>query len=1025
MLKTAFLLSFLLTTLSLFAQKTVFPVRIDGKWGFINLRGKVVVPAKYDAIADWDMPWHGLRSSGNSHFRLVSVGDKCGLLNIIKKEVLPPVFDRIYVLSKDLFAVKRDSFFGVVNLSGEVVFDATGYDDVSLSEGNFQALNDVFFIKKDYLWGVAAKNKEWKIEPQYIDIQGHRSFNALFSVRKSTKELWGLIDQTNKLILPFDYPQIKVYHQDCFVVGSDENWKAIDRNRATIIEGGWNNFYPLNGHLLTVQKIFDTKNSQITGLYHYKKKEIIREGSSINGYRRLDENFILENVWGTLMLIDSNGVSHSIKSMKFKEVEKTRSPYYRVALSQKNYGKAVFWGLFKPGLDSLSIPLVYSDIGDFQDSVSIVKLDKKYGLLNLALKEVIPPLYNTLYLEENLAKATTDSSLVVFELGGNGEVLRADEFPGAEMINVEVSDSLVEPINVRRRRYIKEEIATIGWGDNDFTSDGCWFWQKDDKNSLYTLLYKDTLSKQVTRYIGPMVRFFWHIPKAGIALVFSDTSLVSNEFAPFMGNNKRLCRMAIFNYEEKRFVTDFNLLGLRREDFDNQNTYAAFIDDKGKMGLINAFGKQVQTTDGQSFRCTFIDDFVEGRARFCDQGKLEKAINENSRTAWDAAPLDDIFGLTQYPKQEYIKPITLSIESEGKWGFVQYDGTITVEPRLDYAQNYSKESAVCRKDGKWGVLNLKGDTTVGFHYRWVTTFGNYWRVFLKEPNEFLFNSNGVLIKDTANIAITEVIPKKSSKIVPDSLRGYLTKYKLEPLPNGYWRSKVSNQVGLIAPSGKEIFKPIYTDVLPLGQDFFKAKISSSNAWQWIDAKGKIKSNNRFESMSSFSEKHALVRSYGRPALLSDSGALMTLKSGDEGLFYSEGFAGIDTLGRQDPSVKKEVKMRYCFYNTQGINEFGRFFFEIKKFERGISLVKVGNFWGAINRFGIYIIPPKYGKIELQEQGIAVKIPTLMGLVSRYGRVLLQAEYDRIELISGGYFRVEKGDKVGYIKEDGTWIWRLQ
>ena len=61
---------------------------------------------------------------------------------------------------------------------------------------------------------------------------------------------------------------------------------------------------------------------------------------------------------------------------------------------------------------------------------------------------------------------------------------------------------------------------------------------------------------------------------------------------------------------------------------DQNYKYTTFIDEYGKMGLIDREGKEC-IVNGEAVRFTFIGPFVAGRARVCIGGELD-LVTSNS-----------------------------------------------------------------------------------------------------------------------------------------------------------------------------------------------------------------------------------------------------------------------------------------------------------------------------------------------------------------------------------------------------------
>mgnify|MGYP001573663780 FL=1 len=57
--------------------------------------------------------------------------------------------------------------------------------------------------------------------------------------------------------------------------------------------------------------------------------------------------------------------------------------------------------------------------------------------------------------------------------------------------------------------------------------------------------------------------------------------------------------------------------------------------------------------------------------------------------------------------------------------------------------------------------------------------------------------------------------------------------------------------------------------------------------------------------------------------------------------------------------------------------------------------------------------------------MAVRLPVVFGVVDKKGKPIIQPGYDRIEWMDGNIFRLELGEKIGYARADGSWIWELR
>ncbi len=96
------------------------------------------------------------------------------------------------------------------------------------------------------------------------------------------------------------------------------------------------------------------------------------------------------------------------------------------------------------------------------------------------------------------------------------------------------------------------------------------------------------------------------------------------------------------------------------------------------------------------------------------------------------------------------------------------------------------------------------------------------------------------------------------------------------------------------------------------------------------------------------------------------------------------------------------------------------------FQNNLAPIKSGEKWGVINQKDLEMLIPKYDQISPYKDGIAkVSIRNLLGVVDINGKVIIDAEYEYVSYVGEGLFRVERGDKMGYLNMDGNWVWAVR
>ncbi len=127
----------------------LFPIKQQGKWGFIDRTGKVIVSPQFKNA--WDF------SEGRAG---VLVGDRFGFIDQTGKVVIQPQFDKVAEFSAGLAAVWIAGKWGFVDLGGKMVISPR-----FTSAGNFY--EDRAWVKVDDKYGYLDKQGNLAISPRF------------------------------------------------------------------------------------------------------------------------------------------------------------------------------------------------------------------------------------------------------------------------------------------------------------------------------------------------------------------------------------------------------------------------------------------------------------------------------------------------------------------------------------------------------------------------------------------------------------------------------------------------------------------------------------------------------------------------------------------------------------------------------------------------------------------------------------------------------------------------------------------
>lgn len=178
-------------------NKGMMAVYKEGKMGFVNAEGKLVVPCQYTGSTSFE---EGLACIAKYNT------DLYGFMNLEGKMEIPFKFKQ-----SGVSGFRADGYSRAGSSAGTVLINKKGEVVFKTSKGNIQGsgfgLVRVFTKKDRSGWGVLNFNDEWIIDPLYDDLKPFNKKGVSCAVKAG---LAGLIDTTGKVLLDFKYDYI--YH---------------------------------------------------------------------------------------------------------------------------------------------------------------------------------------------------------------------------------------------------------------------------------------------------------------------------------------------------------------------------------------------------------------------------------------------------------------------------------------------------------------------------------------------------------------------------------------------------------------------------------------------------------------------------------------------------------------------------------------------------------------------------------------------------------------------------------------------
>lgn len=280
---------FLLFLISPSFAKQLYPFPENGKWGYIDAKGNMVLPARYESA--------GFFSDGLAKISVINERNEYlyGFINEAGKEIIPPKFvavsdfiggvarikikdkyalllpdgtistkadfDYIYPATNNVSIFQKNSKYGYIDNSGKIISEAifdrafnffdgmalVGRKDRSKFYYGFMNTNGQIIVPLEYQGarsfsdgiGALFNGKNW----YYIDKQGksifERSFNAIGSfyegvARVQINNEWGYINKAGELIIPPIYKIADDFHKGFAIVGDGAYYGYINKENQQI-----------------------------------------------------------------------------------------------------------------------------------------------------------------------------------------------------------------------------------------------------------------------------------------------------------------------------------------------------------------------------------------------------------------------------------------------------------------------------------------------------------------------------------------------------------------------------------------------------------------------------------------------------------------------------------------------------------------------------------------------------------------------------------------------------------------------
>ena len=288
-----------------------------------------------------------------------------------------------------------------------------------------------------------------------------------------------------------------------------------------------------------------------------------------------------------------------------------------------------------------------------------------------------------------------------------------------------------------------------------------------------------------------------------------------------------------------------------------------YIDQEGKIVINPQFSEASLFRNGLALVCTSGENpkwgYIGADGKFVINAVYENATVFSEDLAWVVSKNSEPVAIDTKGQVKITLKDAESVrvfkggmaayyvldEKGVKWGFVDKEGKVKVNPQFESCGNFSDgKCAVQNKEGKWGYIDKDGKIIINYQFDYGQDFKNGKAVVrsgekagvIDETGKYFINPQFTNIKIDNDIFMVE--------------------------QDGKW--------GWCDSKGKISINPQFDEAYCFFSNDLAAVRSGEN-WAYVDKEGKISINPQFENALPFSGKLALVYSTGKVGFINQEG----------------------------------------------------------------------------------------------------------------------------------------------------------
>jgi len=178
-------------------------VKIDGRWGFVDINGKLRVSNQYENVGFY-----------NEGLAPIKVLGRWGYINKREDLIVQPAYDTVFQFTGGLCRVQKKGKYGLINAQGKQTIECIYDELIRLKAGGY-------LTKKDDKYGLVSDKGQLLILPRFDKVI---DLNNGFVIA-SRKGKYGLLSNDGIDIIPIIYDELRYNpFNDVYLAAKTAEW---------------------------------------------------------------------------------------------------------------------------------------------------------------------------------------------------------------------------------------------------------------------------------------------------------------------------------------------------------------------------------------------------------------------------------------------------------------------------------------------------------------------------------------------------------------------------------------------------------------------------------------------------------------------------------------------------------------------------------------------------------------------------------------------------------------------------------